>query len=467
MIRRLHTKNNAHLIKRLLQHMTPDEYVVAVEAAAKALAIGSCCMNTWRIQLSNLTTPIGSRYYPDRCSCRSSATSEDGKCDKCVRCVRCNWFWDPETQPRSIHSNLGNYDDMPEVYIAASLTKPWLNPREYKPYMHDLLNGKGTPSNCRSQPECSCYSCRKDETYMAMTADEIVAGLHAIRAKWPNIVGWTHYETMYVATIARMPSVIALVTEWMERRMDWFTPAGPYNWLTRTLELKDTLDICYRRLDLPPLAKVGPCNLPTYINSMDWSSSTMNAMHAIDDWVGKSTSPWDNSTIQILGRSVAANPEQWGAIECASMNGYKAIPYIVGCICHAIDIDESKSRTALPSKSTGCGTPMGNHEQRLVWHTTRTRCVRCPTKCDSEYHGLYCDCLPEVATEPLAMTPYECIIAAAVCVRRRKLRGVFWCAMVLLGKARHMHFRPGIGSEFKRAAADYANITTPTAEHAS
>jgi hypothetical protein len=51
--------------------------------------------------------------------------------------------WNPIKQPYSVHGHLGDYDNLPEVYLAKCITNSWYDHRKilYKPHMYDLLNG--------------------------------------------------------------------------------------------------------------------------------------------------------------------------------------------------------------------------------------------------------------------------------------------------------------------------------------
>jgi len=399
--------------------MKPEEYIFAVEEAAKKEA-NKCWVNNWRKHLADLETPFGSQRYPDRC--------EDKECGHCVPCVRCGMKWRPDTQPRSIHGYMGDYDAMPEVYIAYCLTIPWYNHKiiQYKPYMYDLLK----------------------EGVMLMSEQEILEGLQAIHKKWPRIVAWMRYETLYVAVIGRMRRVIPLLTEWMERRMSWFTPGSPFHSFTRTYTRLDSIcgygGIC---LDTPPLARDGPCNLPTYLDSQDWSDSTMNADHGMEKWV---ETECDEDLLNILSRAWASNAKQWGAIECESMNGmngYKGPKRIVQCIAHVTGDNPFSIHDTY-----GGSTPFTKTSAIVMWHTKRTRCSQCEPLMKKEKWFLYCcSSLDEMIIEPIPTTGYECVLARAATIRRRRLRGVFWCAMKLLGKVRMLHFKPGVGMFYKEA----------------
>jgi hypothetical protein len=401
--------------------MTPEEYIVAVEEIAKKNA--NNCWNQWRETLAE-------KYGKEEIH----ANLEERPI-----CSRCEFSY--ISGPHCIHGKDGDYENFPEIYLADALTNPWHDHKnKYMVYMYDLI--------------------RENAKYMKMTEDEICEGLLAILEKYPRIGAFVSYNLLYVAIIARMPRVITLVTEWLERRNSWFTPGAEFEAMTETL-LPDPMK-WETRLDLPPIAREGQHNIPKYIQLQDWSASTTNTDHAIQNWVDGPVdekcpkTPWTEETIEILARALAANTAQWRTVECSSMNAYPVMTTFVGCVCHCVG-DDGKQIDILP-QMRHLSTPIARDYQKIVWHTVRSRCALCPGE-DHEGHsrwrGSCYSCLPDVICEPIPMKPFERVVAKAVAIRRRRLRGVFWCSAVLVGRARQMHYRPGIGSAFKEAQSDF------------
>jgi len=402
--------------------MTPEEYIEAVENYAREDS--KDCFHRWREELQDINISTEESRAPDRCEC---FYNNDKTCTKCIQCTRCTLRYNPN-QVNSIHSSAGDYETLPEVYLASNLVKPWYDHKviKYFPYGHDLI--------------------KDNRKVMKMTETEILDGLLAIERKYPNIVAWITYKTLYTAIIARMPSVIAFVTNWMERREQYFTPSGLYHRFSSEYNVDYTNEYEIR-LDLPLIALDGINNLPRYLSGKDSSARSINTNHAISDWVEKNEV--SEELINLLGRALASNAHQWQSMTCCAMNGYNVLKDFLGHISHAIDAN-GKQRDIYYSLWGG-STPTINNPKKIIWHTHRTRCYMC-TLDTHKGHTKYCSqCIPAVITEPLAVKPYECIIAHAIAVRRRKFSGVLRCATILLGRARMMHFRPGVGSYFKEA----------------
>lgn len=130
------------------------------------------------------------------------------------------------------------------------------------------------------------------------------------------------------------------------------------------------------------------------------------------------------------------------------MNRYSVLPNFVGCISHCIYAEDSKPITHYMPVCYG-ETPTASWS-KIIWHTMRSRCTMCPVETDETFNPEYYirfRLLSNVII-PFPMKPYEIVIAHAVNVRRRKFRGVLWCASVLLGRARLLPYRPG-GTRYK------------------
>jgi len=409
--------------------MKPEEYVNKVEEIAKKKSLTCGYPNLWREELQDINTSFGSKRAPDRCEC----WKEQNKCDKCIICKRCGWRYDPN-QKMSIHGTAGDYENLPEVYLASSLIEPWYNKNiiQFKPIYNALI--------------------KDNYKAMLMTEKEIYDGLKSIQKKYPRIVAWVHYETLYFALLARMISVIKILTEWMEKRSSWYTPSGEFYWLSREYPKieKYFYDI---RLNLPPLAQEGLYNLPTYFSRTDWSATTMDTNHSIKEWI--ETNNLSLKTLYLLGRALASNPQQWKEICCASMNGYNVIKDFVGCICHAIKSDDIKI-DIYSENSMIYNTSLNiDKYKKIIWHTNRSRCSYCILDSHSKHNEYFCNCLPSTIIEPLPIKPYEIVMAHAVNTRRRKFRGLLFCITKLIGKIRMLHYKPIIGMYYKEAEIDF------------
>jgi hypothetical protein len=411
-----------------------DNYVKNIERLAKNLS--EKCDNDWRIWLHNSDVPFGGRRKPNRCCVNASEL-----CGQCIKCPKCNYYYN-SSDKLTIHGSAGDFENFPEVYIAAVLEEPWYNKK--------VLMGRAVLN------DLVCDNHKK----MLMTEDEILEGLHQIQLKWPDIIGCLHLNSLYIAIIARMPKVIKILTNWMEKRNWYYTLSGKFAHLSHFYEKYN--DPYSKRLDTPPLENEGPHNLPLYFNCKDGNSSTMNLNHAIMDWVSNNTLSLE--VIHLLGRALAANGKQWETICCGSMNLYEVLPEFVGCISHCINNDNTV-RTITNAVWYG-STPMtDNNYSKIIWHTKRSRCFLCKDETHSEHNNKLCcyDCLPYVVTEPFPMKPYEIVIAHAVTIRRRRFRGLLRCATVLIGRAKIIHFRPGIGQYFKEGLDSWNKMCSSVA----
>jgi hypothetical protein len=286
-----------------------------------------------------------------------------------------------------------------------------------------------------------------------MTEEEILAGLKAVLEKYPNIIAWISMEPLYYACLARMPSVIALLTQWMERRNSFFTPAGEYAWMARAgMNYTDSDLAIGLRLDLPPIAREGEHNIPYYLVNKDFEAGDINLAHAIHSILMLKETPAE--FVGIYARALASNTKMWQSIECASMNNYPILSNFIRCISHCVKKDETKI-TITPQRWAGNTPVVHELPARLVWHTLGTRCSLCVLD-THEGHTQYCDtCLPATPVDPVPKSPYETAIAEAAAIRRRRLRGILRCAAILVGKARLIHFVPPFGQKYLEAKARF------------
>ena len=324
----------------------------------------------------------------------------------------------------------GDYEVLPEVYLATCMTVPWTDKTIM--YMRDLL----------------------EPGAMKMTEDEILAGIDALLERYPRVAAWITFKTIYIACLARMPNLIARVTELMERRNRWFSPGGEFEHFSYDHTFYDSYGLCHRRLDLPEISQIGPYNIHRYLKYKDSCDVTINLNQSLRDWVTENKC--DNTLYEVLGHALACNVRMWQEMECGSMNRYVVEKKFIACLSHCIT--PTKVKHTLDYEYT---TPMTNDSSStIIWHTRATRCGYCPTQSKCTHAKLWEDrdctmCLPDTPISALATSPYECVVASAVNIRRRRLRGVFYCAIVLLGKAKAMHYRPEIGSAFHAAKQDF------------
>ena len=409
--------------------MTPEEYIARVEALGRE-ASGSCWGSNWREYLENIYVKDGELQI------RTECTHTD--CKTCVPCKRCGKLYD-STIKFSRHGSAGDFENWPEVYIAEVLHEPWYNSEiiRDRPYSLDLL----------------------EPGALVMIEEDIVNGLNTLLAKYPNLIAWVSMEPIYYACLARMPRLIALLTDWMERRNTFFTPSGEYGWMSRSGENYTDWDIWGGiRLDLPPIARDGEHNIPNFLIHADFRTGDINLAHGIRYVLEKTNEP--HTLAPIYARALASNTKFWQSLECASMNNYETLSKFIACISHWKKADGTVV-TIKPDRWGG-STPMtdSEHPTQLVWHTLKTRCLFCVLD-THEGHTEYCStCLPTVPIEPIAKTPYECVIAGAAAIRRRRLRGVFRCAAILVGKARQLHYMPPCGQYYLEAKAHFeANVS--------
>lgn len=215
------------------------------------------------------------------------------------------------------------------------------------------------------------------------------------------------------------------------------------------------------RLDLPPIVRDGPHNIPVYLSRMDFQGSSINLAHGVEYILEKVKSTQDPYKLaSIYARAFASNAKFWQTLECSSMNNYRVLSSFIACISHC-EKQDGKVITTKPDRWVG-STPFVQEEpKRLIWHTLKTRCYMCVLD-THEGHSRYCGlCLPTEPTEPTPKTPYECVIAEAINIRRRRLRGVLRCAAILVGKARQIHYMPPFGQYYLEAKQRFeTNVAT-------
>lgn len=393
--------------------MNATKYVETLEKLGKESS-SNCYAGVWRECLESLHTPDGTRLVDTEC-CHTD-------CKTCIPCEQCGCKYDPSFK-FSRHGPSANYEKWSEVYIAKNLHVPWYSSTVIKhtPYQIELL-----------EPDA-----------MVMIEDDIIDGLYALQTKYPNVVAWLTMEPLQYACLARMPKLVSLLTDWMERRNSFFTPSGEYAWMAGTNDSSKHYEF-ETRLDLPPIAHDGPHNIPAYLSRMDFLGSSINLAHGVEYILEKVKSTQDPYMLSsIYARAFASNTKFWQTLECSSMNNYRVLSSFIACISH-YEKQDGRVITTKPDRWGG-STPFVQEEpKRLVWHTLKTRCSLCILDTHEGHTGYCGSCLHAVPTEPIAKSPYECVIAEAVAIRRRRLRGVLRCAAILVGKARQLHYMPPV-----------------------
>jgi hypothetical protein len=389
--------------------MTPAEYLAALEHCSKIYA--AKCDNSWRQYLAG----YGYNSH-DGCQCETKL-----ECVERVECARrCRRFC--KTSTKSIHSSLGDYESHIAVYLAANLHIPW----------YTLTNDTG-------YHKLYPYDIYEKAYTTHMTEAEAYAGLVYVESQQPDIKTWLHYGTLYAAVLLRWPTVIALLTDWMERRQSYFTPAGVFARYAKTHE--SNYDTWYGKIrtDTPKNARAGPHNIPDYLAYRDRTESTINLNKSVEYWI-RDIAPISPDFIASIGRTLACNVIKWEGEECESFHRscYNRVLRIVAHYRNG-DSNGSSNGNKWNTMTYNNGDTVDGDE--VIWHTKRTRCTHCVAVTD--------------VVEVPELTEYEKVLTYAVDLRRRRLRGVFFCAMRLLGKVRAMHYRPGIGMYYKEALADF------------
>jgi hypothetical protein len=378
--------------------MTPEQYIHETEQIA--MHKSKDCWNYIREYIADKDAP---------------ATTREQQI-----CLKCNMPFVPT--PYSIHGTAGDYENYPEMYLATYLSELWYSKEKYPNtvYKYDLIG--------------------ENKKYMKMSESEIYDGLVAIEAKYPKIRAFVTYNLLYVAIVSRLPRVIRLVTEWLEQRNRWFTPGAPFEHMSETIHEPSHYKWSGRYLDSPHVAEEGPHNIPSFLTRNDFIASSTNTDITIENWVNglPYPTPWTDETIEILARALAVNSQQWKTIECSSMHPYPVMTKFVGCICHCI-LNDTTRIDVLPGMHF-MNTPVAYDYNKIVWHTIRSRCSLC---------------IHPHPPESIPTTPYEKVVSRAVNIRRNRLRGVLWCAAVLVGRARHNHYRPGTGRWFQDAQTQF------------
>jgi hypothetical protein len=391
------------------------DYIQLVERDAQKIA-NDCWMNDWRHWLANRDIKFGKKSYPDRCECGNGsfilrANHIIDPCDKCIPCTRCGIGWQPNTQTKSIHGPLGDYEHWKPVYLAKVIPRTWYDHKkaEYLIGWQDFL-----------RPDVP-----------KMTENTAIHTLQMFLHLYPEIGAWVTLELLYTAINLRWKKMVILATHLLERRQTWFTPTGLYASMAETDTYTD--DRGMGRVDLPLTAENGPYCPPRYLSCQDRSTATINLDHSICGWLDSCAPDDKASLINVLSRALACSVAQWGIEECESFHREEQ-QRILGIVAH----DDKRSWTSVyvtPSSPT------------VYWHSQSS--IKCCPRCKQ-------DTVQQDSTQNTQRTPYEDVLYSAKLIRQRRLRGVFWCAIQMATSLyRERSFVPGKGWRYFQAFGDF------------
>lgn len=404
-------------------------YVNTVEELGRSAA--EPCNNSFRRflsirQLMHYKDPRLSRCYGDPNECKTwlnirSTFSPSGNrcfCGDCMKCKKCDTliFWSAKQTPNSIHSNVGNYEFWPEAYIANELHKPWFilkYPTNYAaPSPSDFMPGLYTE---------------------LMTEQEALNGFDELVEKYPNIKVWIPLSTLHIAIYMKWNRMARKIAECIERRMESFTPSGPYYHLSESWT-RDHIVHCYDKMRE---AREGDINYPKYIYGRDEEyirRSFTNPCMFMKQCIESALPDTKKELIELYGYIWSVSSAYWAYLEKESFYN-DSIRHIFCTVLHANETTQMRITRHWPNT-----TKLPNDD--ILQHTSRTRCRRC-NHVTLQQPG-----------EPV--TEYHHVLAYAYQLRQRRFWGVLFCAARLIAKARAVHFVPGIGSAYKLAAAEFS-----------
>jgi hypothetical protein len=376
------------------------------------------CHHPFRVQLS--------QGHPDTCTCIQSGY-ERNTCGACVKCRICHTQWKPESMTaHATHGPKGDYEKFPDVYIADVFFKPWFT---RQPGGTALIG-----------PYDFKHGCAK----LVMTEDESLAGLDALEAEFPLMRAWIGLYPIHIALYARWIRMASRLGEWMSRRSLYFTAGGPYCEMSQTLtryDINSTYLYCQgNRVDKPIEALEGSWNLPYFLHVRDAfcvSVGLTNPDMYITTWLGELPTGAVREFTELFGRIWASNTRHWAMLEGECFY-YYAPRNVLGRVAHTYD---------------GQRITQLKHWHNYDMRARSSHSVRTSSGC-----GLCRSAGTGVGDSGRDWPPgiYERVLAYADRVRRRRLWGVLFCAARLLPKARAVRYVPGIGSAYKKAAAEFA-----------
>lgn len=399
------------------------------EQAAKRLA--SCCWNNpWRRYL--MERYCSHSKVDEECECqkklgiaalidrilRPELIPETGGCGKCIGCPRCGYRIRSDIHPQSIHGSLGDYDQWKSIYLGLTISRIWYR-------FTDPISG--------------LISWNRFQHLMnAMDEATAVAGVHDMLQLYPEIGAWITLEALLVAIHLQWPKMVAVITNLLEHRQQWFTPGGLSNLSETNVVYRDSADGLNSRIDLPMIAEIGSGCSPNYLRDQDSLLATTCNDYFIIQWLSTCDSDQRTDLIQLLGRALACCSAQWVSEERQSFHDEQQ-RRILGLIAH------TDLRTFTSIYQTIC-------HPSVYWHT-RTTQQFCPK----------CQIHPPDLSDPTPRTPYEQVLQQAKLIRERKLRGVFYSGIKLLiihHRLIERSYIPDQGWRYFKALADFNSRKT-------
>jgi hypothetical protein len=274
---------------------------------------------------------------------------------------------------------------------------------------------------------------------ITITQQETINAILYIIDLYPNIKAWINLKHLQFVLCLEWFQLLEILLDIIEKRNLYFTPSGIYYNLSRTCinVYQDTQHYRCNRHDVPLEHTEGQYNIPYYLVSLDNYASTINNDTTILYILHK----YNNDTnIYNLCKRFSANTSQWLIQECEAF--HRSEQYnTIGMICHTTTNDENKNDDDYYYNKLKCHT----------WHTklTKDKCKLCnlSTKPKNKY-------LFNTNTNT-SSNRYEQFIYDTMMLRRKRLYGILYCASVLIGKARLIKYKPGIGSKYFEAMAHF------------
>jgi hypothetical protein len=406
-------------------------YKKTVEDLARASA-DHCHNNTFRRFLSLRHLPIYYGSYSDFHTnaniCRTwavvrSLPGNNCICGECMKCPKCGDFWSSTQTPNAIHSNVGNYEFWPDVYIANELHKPWYElkrPTHYaSPVPSDFIPGLYTE---------------------LMTEEEALHSFHELLETYPNTKPWIPLSTLHIALYLKWDRMARKLAECIERRMDFFTPSGPYVHLSESWTRDQIVQFQFNK---NMEAREGMHNYPIYIYANDIAYLSRTFTNPCTFMISCIDSAPERrmERLEFYGSIWSVSSAYWANLEKESLFN-ESIRRIFCIVMHINGATQMSVSRHWPNI-------MKRPFESVISHTSRTRCQLCN------------DSTLQQPGEPV--TTYQNVLSYAYRLRQRRFWGVLVCAVRLIVKARAVHFVPGIGSAYKAAAAEFMNLLKKTA----
>lgn len=391
---------------------TPEEYYESVYNSAIELA--NKCNNSWRNH--------NSQQYSYQQIIQSN------KSKKCNKCNMTCYIIDNDFN--NIHSNFGDFENHKEVYLAEKLLQPIIkmNNKDIIITYHDINKSKIT-----------------------ITEQEVIDAIEYIIELFPNIKAWITLKHLQYALCLEWFELLNYLLEIIEKRNLYFTPSGFYYNFSKNYE-----NIFRRRNygqfiplyhNIPIEHTEGEYNIPLYLKWEDNYASTINNDTTIRYILDKYSKVINYNRIYNLCKRFSANTQQWLIHECESFHRNEQCK-VIRMLVHKIENENTKKKLHEPYD--------------YIWHTELTNCKLCnDSKIETIYstdstnldnYLLYTDMK---LTKYDVKNKYEMFIYDTMMLRRKRLRGILYCAAVLVGKARLIKFLPGVGSKYFEAMRNF------------